>query len=544
MKKICSLLILIGIIPLISNAQDSRSGSSHTPKLVVGITIENMRIDYIDRFWNTFSNGGFKRLVDDGAVFYNVRADIHNIKPSTMLPTIYTGTYPSEHGIVADKWYTQLTEKEGRAVADGYYLTLGSDSHEGNVSANQLKVPTLGDALKLQTNGKSKVFSVALNAQSAVLSAGHSADGAFWYDKTNGNMITSSYYMEQFPNWIMEYNNMHLAQNYLSRTWDLMLPKTSYKAGYEDDYVLEDGFWKKWNTFPYNLKKISESQEFPNEFLKVTPFGNKLISDFSIQLIDQEQLGMDDYPDLLNITFSTLDYANKWFNPSSMEIQETYVRTNLEIANILNYLDKILGKDNYLIFLSAASTSAYPVKIQKEEYNLNAGEFSPQSAMALLRLYLNAVYGVGDWIEMYNEEQVYLNHNYIEKKEKSLNEMRQSVASFLNQFTGIKAAVPANVIESGNLNNPRFQILENSYCVQRSGDVMLLLEEGWFPVHKYNEIDYSTENRIPLLFYGLSVNKGKFYGQAEVVDIIPTVCRSLKIVPPDDAKGKCLEQIF
>lgn len=544
MKKPIITALLISVVSFCSLAQSGTSQSKQTPKLIVGITIDHMRADYINRFWDLFTNGGFKRLATDGAVFNNVRADIHNLKSSTLIPTVYTGTYPSEHGIISDKWYLQLTEKEIGAVADNYYLTLGSDSNEGNVSANQLKVSTLGDALKQQTNGKSKVYSVALNAGDAVLSAGHAANGAFWYDKTNGNMITSSYYMEQFPNWIMEYNNKHLAQLYLSRSWDLLLPLSSYKAGYEDAYVLEDGFWKKWNTFPYNLKKISDSQENPMELLKAVPGGNKLINDFAIQLISQEQLGLDDSPDLLSITYSTMDYANKWYNPSSVEMEEMFARTNLEIDNLLNYLDKIMGKDNYLVFLTAGSTVGYPVKILKEEYKINAGEFSPQSAMALLRSYLNILYGVGDWIVMYNEEQVYLNHNLIDKKEKSVNEMRQEVASFLNQFTGIKAAVPANVIESGNLNNPRFQILENSYCVQRSGDVMLMLEEGWAPVYRYNKVDYSTENKVPLIFYGLSVKPGNYYDEAEVTDIVPTIARLLKLMPPDDAKGNSLDQIF
>lgn len=541
-----TLIFLLSIF-LGTGALRAQSGSDdyqNSPRLVVGITIEHMRADYLQRFWSTFTNGGFKRLISDGASFVNARADIHNLKSTTLVPTIYTGTYPSEHGIVGDNWYKQITEEKVKAVSDEYYLTLGSDSKEGNVSANQLKVSTLGDALKLQTNGKSKVYAVALNANAAVLSAGHAADGAFWYDKTNGNLITSSYYMDQFPEWIMNYNNKRLPATYLERSWDLLLPQSSYRAGYADDYLLEDGFWKKWNTFPYNLNKISQSQEYPLELLKAVPDGNRYINDFAVQLISQEQLGMDDYPDLLSITYSTMDYANKWYNPSSVEIQETLTRTNLEIANLLNYLDRTFGKDNYLVFLTSSSTSTYPVKILKEEMNFNAGEFSPQSAMALLRSYLNALYGVGDWILDYNEEQLFLNHNLIEKKEKALNEMRQNVASFLNQFTGIKAAVPANIIEIGNLNNPRFQVLENSYSVQRSGDVLLLLDEGWAPVYKYNQVDYSTENRVPLIFFGSSVKKGEYLKEASVVDIVPTVCRLLRLLPPDDAKGEILEELF
>lgn len=542
MKRIFlySIFVLLATCTL----AQSRTASNQSPKLVIGITIEHMRADYIDRYWDTFQNGGFKRLVNKGATCGNLRADIHNIKPATMMATVYTGTNPSEHGIVADKWYKQLTKMEVDAVVDDYYLTLGSDSDEGNVSASQLKTFTLGDELKQQTNFKSKVYSIGLNAASAVFAAGHVADGAYWYDRTNGNMISSSYYMDDFPDWVMEFNNKKWPDMYLEREWDLLLPEGSYKAGFEDDYILEKGYWNRWNTFPYNLPKISEKQEFPYELLKATPWGNMFLKDFALQLIKNEELGADDIVDLLNITFSTLDYANKWYNPLSVEMQEMYIRIDKEIAGLLTYLDKIMGKDNYLVFLTAGSTSGYPIEVLKEEFNFNAGKFSPQSAMALLKSYLNALYGVGDWIVMYNEEQVYLNHDLIEKKEKPLNEMRKSAASFLNQFSGIKAAVPAHVIESGNLNNPRFKMLENSYCVQRSGDIMLLLEEGWIPTYRYHQAEYTTENRVPLLLYGSVVKPTHIDTPTDIVDIVPTICNILNILPPDDAKGVVIDGIL
>lgn len=530
------------ILLLITFAFGSKA-TNNTPKLVVNISIEHMRVDYITRFWDTFQNDGFKRLYEGGAVFENTRADIHNIKTETLIPTIFTGTYPSAHGIIGSEWIKPINGEVIPAVTDNYYLTLGSDSDEGNVSARQLKVFTLGDALKQQTGFQSKVFSVALNSAPAVLSAGHSANGAFWFDKTNGNMITSSYYYEQFPEWIMDFNAKKMAETYLEREWDLLLPANDYNKGFADDYLLEEGFWNKWNTFPYQLNKIARDQEYPIEIIKATPFGNTLIRDFCMQLIDQEALGMDAYPDVLNITFSGLDYANKWFNPSSVEVHETMLRTDREIASILRYLDDKLGKDNYLVVLTAASTTGYPVRVLKDDFNFAAGDFNPQSALALLRSYLNILFGVGEWIETYNEEQLYLNHRLIDSKQKSLNDIRKEAASFLNQFSGVNAALPAHLIETGNLNNPRFRKIENSYCVQRSGDVLLLLEEGWYPTYKYHTIDYSTENRIPLVFYGMNVKQGQHNIAVEVTDIAPTISKLLGIYPPDDATGKVLNQV-
>ncbi|MCF8363118.1 MAG: alkaline phosphatase family protein [Prolixibacteraceae bacterium] len=538
MRKIAVILMMISASVTAWGVPNEGS-----PKIVVGITIDHLRADYITRFWDTFQNDGFKRIFTDGAVFENARADIHNIKTETLIPSIYTGTYPSVHGIIGEKWYKPINEQEVQAVVDDYYLTMGSDSKEGNVSARQLKVFTIGDVLKQQSGFRSKVYSVALNASASALSAGHSADGAFWFDKTNGNMITSSYYADQFPEWIMDFNSKNMAADYLGREWDLMLPKNDYNKGFPDAYLLEEGFWERWNTFPYDLKKIGENQEYPLEILKASPFGNSLIRDFSVQLIEKENLGVDEWPDMLNLTFSMLDYANKWYNPSSVEMHEMMLRIDREIASLLRYMDNKFGKDNYLVILTSASTTGYPVRVLKEELNFNADNFNPQSAMALLRSYLNILYGVGDWIESYNEEMLYLNHRLIDSKQKPLNEMRNKAASFLNQFSGVKSALPAHLIETGNLNNPRFKKIENSYSVQRSGDVMLLLEEGWYPTFRYHKVDYSTENRIPLAFYGMYVKNGKHSTQTEVVDIVPTICKILGIYPPDDAMGKVLNEV-
>jgi predicted AlkP superfamily pyrophosphatase or phosphodiesterase len=536
-----NILVLLAINTM---AQPNSTKTGTTPKLVIGITIEQMRSEYITRYWKTFQEGGFKRLAENGSFTSNARCDIHNLRTSTGIATIYTGTYPSEHGIVGDQWYKHLIKNKINAVYDDYYLTLGSDSKNGNASAKMLKVFTLGDVLKEYSNFKSNVFSVALNPIAAVLSAGHSADGAFWYDNSNGKMITSSYYMEKFPDWVRDFNDKLLPDSYLQNNWDLLLPIGSYNTGFEDGYVLEKGFWKKWNTFPYQLTMLSTMLKSKYELLPATPFGNKLIREFAVQLIDQYRLGSDDYPDLLNITFTSMDFANKWFNPASVEIHDTYLRIDQEISSLLNYLDKKVGKENYLVFLTAASTSEYPVGVLKDDMNFNAGEFNPQSTMALLRVYLNAIYGMGDWVLMYNEEQVYLNHALIEQKEKPLEEMQEKAAMFLNQFEGVKSAVPATFIEKSNLDNPRFKTIENSYCVQRSGDVIILLEEGWRPVPKYDEVDYSAENRIPFILYGTGVTSGTFEEPIDVTDFVPTICKYLKILPPDDAKGKVLKNVF
>ncbi|MCF8357970.1 MAG: alkaline phosphatase family protein [Prolixibacteraceae bacterium] len=543
-RKIIIISVILALSVHFCRAQNNIISTPQTPKLVVGITIEHLRSDYLTRYWDTFQQGGLKRLISNGAYTLNGRLDMHNINSSSVTASVFTGTYPAQHGIIAEKWYKQLSEEYTHCYRDDYYLTLGSDSNEGNASASHLKVYTLGDVLRQNSNFKSKVFSVSLNPGPAIFSAGHAANGAFWYDKTSGNIISSSYYIDTFPDWIRIFNNKKMAEMYLEREWDLLLPKGSYDAGYGDDYILEKGYWNKWNTFPYSMSKLSIMLQHEYEVLNITPWGNKLIRDFAVQLIHNEGLGNDDHPDLLSINFASMGFANKWFGPGSTEMHDHYLRLDQDIASLLNYLDDKMGKDNYLVFLTAASTCNYNIDFLKEEMNFDAREFSPQSAMALLNAYLHALYGTGEWLVGYNEEQVYLNHNLIDAKSKSLDEMQEKAALFLNQFEGIKAALPAQAIEKGNLDNPRFRSIENSYCVQRSGDVVILLEEGCYPTYKYHEVDYSGISQVPVIFYGSAIRPGEISGSVEITDIVPTVSKIIKTLPPDKNSGKVIDTVF
>lgn len=543
MDKRFFIFILVVFCGLICRAQHT-VGADQKPRMVVGISIEHVRMEYLDRYWDSFQNDGFKRMVRTGNVCRNTRLDLQTINAATGTATLYSGTMPALHGIVGNEWYRQLTRERKYATKDPYFMTVGSDSDEGGHSAVQLKASTLGDVLKMQTGNKSKVYSVALNPHAAVLSAGHSADGAYWFDGTNGNFISSSYFVDRFPEWVRNYNNQRIADTYLNGRWETLLPIGSYTAGFADDYNLEPGFWKLQNTFPYDLKKLSAQTDTPYSILKATPFGNKMVKDFASKLIEETQLGLDEHPDLLAITFSSLDFANGWYEPASVEMHDLYLRLDQDIAQLLQTLDQQVGRDQYVVFLTGVSTTDYSAKVRKKEFNFPGGEFAPQSALALLRSYLNVLYGAGDWVAMYNEEQIYLNHDLLERKEMRVDEMQQKVAMFLNQFEGVRAALPAYSIENGNLNNQRFRAIENSFYTQRSGDVVLLLEEGWRPVNRAYTIDYSSENRVPLLFYGAKVQPGINYTEVQTIDIVPTLCKVLGIVPPDDAQGKVIEGVF
>jgi len=239
-------------------AQPNKNNTNTIPPLVVILSVDQMRTDYIPRYWNKFQDGGFKRLINEGAVCSNAQLDLHIQKLSTGTATLFTGVFPATHGIVNDSWYDRLKKKEINCIADDYYITVGSDSKEGERSAAKLLSPTIGDHIKINTRNKSKVFSVAMNDVSAVLSAGHAANGAYWFDNQNGNMISSSYYVDIFPEWVRQFNEKHFAKTYTQRDWTTLLPIKSYEESLGDDYILEKGYYDRWNTFPYDLKKIKE----------------------------------------------------------------------------------------------------------------------------------------------------------------------------------------------------------------------------------------------------------------------------------------------
>ncbi|HKJ43986.1 MAG TPA: alkaline phosphatase family protein, partial [Sunxiuqinia sp.] len=386
------LFTVISFLSLPSFAQRAPVAPSDQVKLVVVLNIEQMRPDYISRYWNKFQQGGFRRLMDNGAVCANTSMNLQIQKPVTGVPTLFTGVYPNRHGIVNEQWYNRLKQKEIDALSDDYYITVGSDSKDGQVSAAKLLSPTIGDVLKLNTQNVAKVFSVALNAKSAVLSAGHAADGAYWMDDQTGNMISSSYYVDEFPNWVRDFNDKKFADQYLDRDWTTLLPMSSYTESVDDNYLLEPGYYDKWNTFPYNLSKL-EKRAGSYKLLKTTPFGNAMVNDFAIALIDAEQMGQDNVPDLLAINYSSMDYENGSFGPNSVEMEDLYLRLDRNIEHLLYYLDKEVGQNNYLVVLSSACSSSYPVNYLKEEFRMPVGYVAPESMVALMKSYFNITYG-------------------------------------------------------------------------------------------------------------------------------------------------------
>lgn len=534
----CLVIVACG-----AKAQSVKKSSNKKPRLVLGIVVENMRPDYVSRFWNKFGEGGFKKLYTEGAVCSDVRLELHMHNYASGMATLYTGVDPSMHGIINEKWYSRLKKREMDCTGDDYYMTLGADSKNGDASPSQLLSNTINNVLKIYSLGKAKVFSVAVNRESAIFSAGHAADAAYWFDVDAGRMITSSFYLNTFPDWVRIFNSENYPARYAYRNWVTLLPEMQYTEAMRDDYVLERGYFGEYNTFPHAVSKYLKRTGDFRPF-KTTPSANLMVKDFALQAIDNEGLGTDEVTDFLTVVFSSMDYENSSFGPSSLEMMDTYLYMDKYLSELLSAVEQKLGKENVLVFFTSDCSASYPVEILKDEYHVPVDYFNVEKAMALLTLFLNNTYGEGEWIEYYDEGQIYLDHELVEKEGIKLNEMREKVANFINQFEGVQVALPAHQLEQGASANGLMKPLYLSYFKNRSGDVLYSLKEGWQPAYKFKQVNYTDQSHIPLVFWGGEIGAKLITQRYQAVDMAPTLAALLGIPAPDKCQGEAIAPVL
>lgn len=519
------------------------NSNGQKPKVVIGLVVENMRPDYIQRYWNKFQPDGFKKLFTGGAVCSNVNLTQHYHSYASGTATLFTGVNPSIHGIIGKTWYDRLRSRETECTADDYYFTVGSDSKNGNASPKKLLSNTITDNLKIFSQGKSLVFSAAMNRESAIFAAGHAADGAFWYDIENGRMISSSFYISTFPDWVRNFNTENYGERYSYQNWVTLLPEKEYTESLPDNYLLEKGYFDNWNTFPHTIGRYTRKAEQLTP-VKTTPYANEIIKTFAIQLFENEPIGEDGHTDFVSLVFSSMDYENGSFGPASLEMQDSYLYLDKYIAEVVNFAEQKYGRENVLFFLTANTSASYPVDYLKEEFNLPVNHFSPESSLALLTSYLNVTYGQGNWIEFYSDHQVYLNHDLIKKNKISLIEIRDEASNFINQFEGVQLSMTAHQLEQGSSTNGILSTLYKSYAKDRSGDFLYLLKEGWQPSYKFKKVNFTDQSHIPLVFYGAGIRPQNITEKYNAVDLVPTLSDLIQIPRPDKSLGITIEQVL
>ena len=537
-----SISVIILIFISFGTFAQSMLQTGAQPKLVVGIVIENMRPDYIQRYWNKYGENGFRKLYSQGAICNNVQLKQHIQNYASGTATLFTGVYPATHGVINKNWYDKFNVKETECTEDNSFISVGSDSKEGNASPLKLLSNTITDNMKIFSMGKSRVYSVALNRESAIFSAGHAADAAYWFDVETGRMISSTFYLNVFPDWVRLFNSENYAEKYSYRNWAPLLPEINYTESLADDYQFEKGYFGKYKIFPHTISKYLKEAGSLKPF-KTTPSANMMIKDFALQIMLNEELGTDEFTDFVSVVFSSMDYENNNFGPVSIEMEDTYLNIDRFIADIINAVEKKYNTENVLFFLTANTSAPYPVDYLKNEFHLPVDYFNIESAIALLNSYLNITYGDNKWVEYYDEHQIYLDHKLIAKNKLDLNEFQNNVASFIDEFEGVMVAMPANLLERGIQANGMLEPLYKTYVKGRSGDCLFVLKEGWQPQYKFKKVIYNDQTHIPLVFYGNHIKPTVIQAKYEAVDLVPTLSWLLNIPPPDKSQGKVIEGV-
>lgn len=534
MKKI--LLASLLFTQLLSFAQER-------PKLVVGIVVDQMKMEYLYRFSNDFSENGFKRLMQDGFTYHNMH---YNYLPTYTAPghaSIYTGTTPAIHGIVGNEWYHKSLGKEIYCTDDASVATLGNGTEsEGKMSPLNLQSSTITDELKLATNFNGKVIGISLKDRGAILPAGHFANWAFWYSKT-GSFISSTFYGKELPSWAAQFNNEKHYEKYVNQKWELFKPKETYNESLTDNNPYEGKLYKKTPFFPYNLQEMYQNNDAG--ILRSTPFGNNLIADFAKVAIENENLGHDATTDFLTLSFSSTDYIGHILGPRSIELQDTYLRLDVTIADFLNYLDKKVGKNNYLVFLTADHAGAENVTYLKDN-KYDVDNINYKSFENMLRKFSEDKFGV-DLVLSNSNFNLFLDKNKIEEQNLILEDVIETFRTFLYEQKFIKRVYTEEEILENSGADYYLNAIANGYDPTQNGELVYIFKPGYIEYSATGTSHgspYTYDTHVPMLWYGWKIKKGESYKKQVITEIAPTLAQKLKITLPNSTEAEVLEEIL
>ena len=514
------------------------------PKLVIGIVVDQMKMEYLYRFHDDFSENGFRRLMKDGYTFHNMH---FNYLPTYTGPghaSIYTGATPATHGIVGNDWFSRSTGKNIYCTDDANVKTIGEGTKdEGEMSPKNLLSTTVTDELKLATNFKGKVIGMSLKDRGAILPAGHFADWAFWYSKT-GSFISSTFYGPQLPEWVTQFNNEKHYLPYLNQNWELLKPVATYNESLPDDNPYEGKLFKSDKpVFPYDLKDMYAKNDAG--VIRTTPFGNNLLADFAMKAIEKEALGKDDSTDFLTVSFSSPDYIGHELGPRSMELQDTYLRLDQTIAEFLNYLDKTVGKGNYLVFLTADHAGAENANYLKDK-KYNVANVLPKDIRASLKKFSIDTFGE-DIVLNYSNFNLFFNKEIIKTKALDLGKVKQDFKDFLQTQEQVKRVYSEEEIIANTGSDYFLNCIAKGYDVTQNGDLVILDKPGYIEYGKTGTSHgtiYSYDTHVPLLFYGWNIKKGETHDKKEITQIAPTISQILKIPFPNGSECKVLLEVL
>lgn len=520
------------------------------PRLVVGIVVDQMRREYLDRFYHKYGEGGFRRLMDQG---FDLKNAHYNYVPTYTGPghaSVYTGTTPAVHGIIGNDWYDKNLKQGVNCVSDPKQQAVGVPSKEGQVSPWRMLSTTITDELKISSQKRSKVIGVSIKDRGAVLPAGHMGDAAYWYDDPSGTFISSTHYLKKLPAWVESFNKQGLPAKYLSQAWTTLYPIGQYTASSPDDSPYEVVMGgKEKPVFPY---KFEATNKTGYGALTATPFCNDFLTEFAKAAVDGEKLGQQSETDFLAISYSTPDAIGHAMGPQAIEVEDTYLRLDKNLADLFQHLDTKVGKGNYTVFLTADHAVAEVAQYLMDS-KVPAGYFNEAQLKNNLTEFLGKYFPDRDLIEAVSNNQIFFNDDLFSSNPRNsgvdLIIASELISKYLLTVEGVANVYTENVIRQGRYEEAGIKgMVIRGYHAKRSGDVAFVTEPGWFNSGRIqgstHGSPYTYDTHVPILFYGAGIKQGSTVHYHSVTDIAPTLSILLKIKFPSGCTGQPIAELF
>ena len=546
-------LILVLFLAIAAQVQAQKSNPSKQqaaaiakkPKLVVGIVVDQMRWDYLYHFQDRYQpQGGFRRMLTQG--FSNENTFIP-YKPTVTAcghATVFTGSVPAIHGITGNAWWDYEKNKNMYCTEDKSVTTVGAANAAGEMSPRNMLTTTICDELKLSTNFRSKVIGIAIKDRGGILPAGHSADAAYWYDSRTGNWITSSYYMKELPAWVQQFNAKKWPDAYYAKGWSTLYPIETYVQSTRDENDYEGKpFGADAKGFPYDLKKFIGKNYGT---IASTPHGNTMTRMISQEAVLQEQLGKDSITDFLTVSFSSPDYIGHSFGPNSIEVEDNYLRLDQDLGAFLDFLDQQVGKNEYLVFLTADHGVAH-VPGFLNQHKIPAGTLDDGKLLADLNQQLKAKYGLEKLALSTYNYQISLDRDKIDSADLDMEDILDDVVKMVLKVRGVDRAFAMDELMEQPMSAMVKERLANGYHPRRGGDVQMILKPAWIDggeTGTTHGLWNPYDSHIPLLWYGWGIRPGRSTEEVYMTDIAATVAALLRIQMPNGCVGKPIKAIL
>jgi predicted AlkP superfamily pyrophosphatase or phosphodiesterase len=527
-------------------------------RLVLQITIDGLRADLINRYEKGFGTGGFRFLMEKGTYYTNAHYQHANTETIVGHTTLATGTFPSQHGMIGNVWFDREAGELAYNIEDPDHPIIATRENETKgeqVDPAQKKsrtqgrspavilAPTFGDGLAAYYGGRSKIFGVSGKDRSAVSMAGH-AGKAFWFSTNTGDFVTSTYYYGTYPDWVSQWNTRRQAEEYSGRSWSLLNDTAAYLLAAQDDRPYEADLRGYGRVFPHPFGQADDKLFYTR--ILVSPIGDQLLLDFSKALITHEQLGRDEIPDYLSISFSSVDAVNHFFGPSSLENEDVVVQLDRILEDLIAFIDKTVGIKHTLVVFSADHGMA-DMPEYMTELGFKAGRLDPDEIVDAANK-VGQSFGVDEIVRFFYRPYLYLNDEKIAAAKLDRIKVEHAIADALTDFDGIALAVASSRL-SAQHTNPLIEQVRNNYHVSRSGDIYIIQEPYWFlfdkgPVAVMHGTPWRYDTHVPIIFMGPGIQPKTVHRRVHPVDVAPTIAALLGMTPPGSAQGSALEEVL